>query len=482
MSKSGLYSKEDRWLWRTVQQTVRPFPLTDSSTKLLIGVSGGADSLALLHLLWQQLGAERLVAAHLNHKLRTDAEADAVFVAETAASWNIPCLLGEIEVADVAASSQLSLEAAGRLARYRFLAEKADEVGVEAVVVGHHADDQVETILLHLLRGSGSGGLRGMQPASQMPEQNGLLLVRPFLNTSRAEIEAYCARHDLVPREDASNEDVKFTRNRIRHELLPLLKTYNPQIDANLQQLALITAGEYAVLQAEFENRWPDLVVEKGADWLVLDRSQFLVQATAWQRLILRRAVQYLRPLAEISFQTIELARQIILENKSGMAATLPGDLEMQVTGQELIFGKRDVARGPQLDFKDPVPFAVPGEINLANGWTVTAQVVDASLEEVRQNGDRWQAFASLAEGEQLWLRLFIPGEHFQPLGMGGRTQAIADLLSNQKVPRQERPFWPIVATDMHPVWIVGQHLDNRMRVTKDTHRVVKLTCFQRAG
>ncbi|MCA9956343.1 MAG: tRNA lysidine(34) synthetase TilS, partial [Anaerolineales bacterium] len=430
----------------------------------------------------QQLGAERLVAAHLNHKLRPDAEADAVFVAETAASWNIPCLLGEIDVADVSASSQLSLEAAGRLARYRFLVEKADEVGAAAVLVGHHADDQVETILLHLLRGSGSGGLRGMRSVSQMPERDGLLLVRPFLNTSRAEIEAYCARHGLIPCEDASNEDVTFSRNRIRHELLPLLKTYNPQIGANLQQLASITADEYAVLQAEFEHRWPDLVVEKGTDWLVLDRSRFLTEATAWQRLILRKAAQHLRPLAEISFHTIELARQIILENKSGLAATLPGDLEMQVSGQELIFGRREAARGPQLGFKDPAPLAVPGEIDLANGWTVMAQVVDASLEEVRQNRDRWQAFVSLAEEERLWLRPFAPGEQFQPLGMGGRSQAIADLLSNQKVPRQERPFWPIVATKAHPVWIVGQHLDDRMRVTKDTHRVVKLTCFQREG
>lgn len=478
---AGNWGKEDRQLWRTVLQTVRPFPLTTPQTNLLIGVSGGADSLALLHLLWQRLGAERLVAAHLNHGLRPEAGDDARFVEQTAASWQIPFVSEKVNVAEVAESLQLSLEAAGRLVRYKFFAHQAEQVGATAVVVGHHADDQAETILLHLLRGSGSAGLRGMLPVSQMPESKGMVLLRPFLNTARADIEAYCTRHGLEPRHDHTNEDVQFARNRIRHELLPLLQTYNPQIAARLQQLATITADEYEAQRAQFKQIWSKIVIETGKDWRVLDRQKVMQLPVAWQRLALRWAVAELRPLhTEISFQTVEQARLLILDNQSGTEAWLPGGLLMQVEVEEIIFG--EVADRstvvPQLGGEQPILLPVPGQADLSNGWQITAAVrPDITLEHVRQNNDPWQAFVALAEGGALWLRPSLPGERFQPLGMGGRTQAVQDLLSDRKVAQRNRALWPIVATNEHPVWIVGQHLDERARVTEKTLRVVQLTC-----
>jgi len=478
---SGKLGKEDRRLWRTVLQTLRPFPLKSPQTKLLVGVSGGADSLALLHLLWRQMGAQ-LVVAHLNHGLRPEADEEASFVAKTAASWQIPFVSEKINVADVAESLQLSLEAAGRQARYQFFARQAEQVGATAVAVAHHADDQAETILLHLLRGSGSAGLRGMLPVSQVPESDGRTLLRPFLNITRAEIEAYCARHGLDPQHDPSNQDVQFARNRIRHELLPLLQTYNPQIAARLQRLAIITADEYAAQLAQFDLTWPELVVERNEDWLVLNRQKVAWLPVAWQRLVLRRVVGQLRPLhTEISFQTIEQARTLILDNQSGIQATLPGGLLMHLEAREIVFG--DAAEHfwvdvPQLVGEQPVQLPLPGHLDLANSWQMSAELCsDVSLETVRQNDDPWLAFVALAEGGSLWLRPSLPGERFQPLGMGGHSQAIQDLLSDRKVAGGKRPLWPVVATAEHPVWIVGQHLDERVRVTQKTRRVVQLTC-----
>ena len=474
--------KEDRHLWRTVLQTLRPFPFLSPKTKLLIGVSGGTDSLALLHLLWQRLGTEQLIVAHLNHNLRPDAEDDAWFVEQTAVSWQIPFVSKKQNVADEAESRQLSLEAAGRLVRYQFFAQQAEQVGATAVVVAHHADDQAETLLLHLLRGSGSAGLRGMLPVSQMPEGKGVTLLRPFLNVARAQIEAYCARHGLNPRTDSSNEDIQFVRNRIRHELLPLLQTYNPQITARLQQLATITAAEYEAQLAQFNQVWPEIVSSAGEGWLVLDRQKVMGLPVAWQRLALRRAVGQLRPFhTEISFQTIEQARSLILANQSGTEATLPGGLLMQVEAAEILFGPvaaRQSASVPQLNGERPVLLSVPGKLNLGQGWQIVAETQpDVALDAIRHNDDPWLAFVALAEGDALWIRPSLLGERFQPLGMAGHSQAIQDLLSDRKVTRGKRPLWPIVATDHYPVSIVGQHLDERVRVTEKSRHVVRLHC-----
>ena len=479
--------KKDRRMWRTALQTIRPFPLISAKTKLLVGVSGGADSLALLHLLWRQLGAERLVVAHLHHGLQAEADADAVFVQETAAAWQIPCVVHKVDVTQAAAQERLSLEAAGRQVRYRFFAEQAALSEATAVAVAHHADDQAETVLLNIVRGSGSTGLRGMLPVTVLPGTTNMPLLRPFLNSRRADIEAYCTRHGLTPRQDASNEDVQFTRNRIRHELLPLLQSYNPQITARLQQLATITADEQAVLLDQFAELFPTLVTAQGEASLILDRNKFRELPVAWQRLALRRGVHLLRPLhSEVSFRTTEQARTLILANDSGSESTLPGGLVLRVEAAEIVIGEPDESRQltvPQLLSELPEALPVPGEITLAGGWRVTAVAQPKSrLSEIRQNADRWRAFVAVGETDQLWLRSSLPGERFQPLGLGGHSQTIQDLLSDRKVERGRRPLWPVVATENHPAWIVGQHLDERARVTEQSRRIVQLICTQSAA
>jgi tRNA(Ile)-lysidine synthase len=474
--------KVDKRFWATVVNTLRPFPLTIPETKFVVGVSGGVDSLALLHLLWQALGADRLIVAHLHHGLRAEADADAQFVRETAVSWQIPVVIEKGAVAQVAKQDGLSLEAAGRQLRYRFFAEQAHRFGATAVAVAHHADDQAETVLLNLLRGSGTRGLRGMLPLGSVPGTVDLPLLRPFLHINRAALEAYCAKHGLEPRHDSSNDNTQFSRNRIRHELLPLLKKYNPQINARLQQLAEINAADYAALTAQFEQIFPTLVAQQGEGWLTFHRAGFKGLVLAWQRMALRKVVQQLRPLqTEIGFQTIEQARQLILSSGSGTEATLPGQLMMRVEAAQIIFGAEKAPLTvdcPQVTAVSPQPLPIPSEVLLADGWRITAVPQrDVSLQTIRQNENVWQAFVDVGTVEQLWIRPSAPNERFQPLGLGGHSQPIQDLLSSRKVMRERRPLWPIVATAQHPVWIVGQHLDERVRVTNTSRRIIHLTC-----
>src|SRR5579864_6359585 len=188
---------------------------------IVVAVSGGADSLCLLHILYRLCGSSKrypalsLYVAHLDHQLRGEASAqDAAAVAALARSWHLPVTIGHVNVSELARQERRGIEEMARIARYDFLRALAQEVGATAVAVAHHMDDQVETLLLHWLRGGGLASMIGLQPRQQD-------IIRPLHCVSRRDTQAYCAEHGLVPLDDASNSDTRFLRNRIRHELLP---------------------------------------------------------------------------------------------------------------------------------------------------------------------------------------------------------------------------------------------------------------------
>ena len=241
-------------LERTVKHMVagwclgrRQRPLLSPRSRLILAVSGGPDSLALLHLFSEQglHPRQNLIVAHLNHLLRPDASADAAFVRETAAAWGVGYREQTVDVAALAQAEKRTVEEAGRLARYRFLARVCRQERVHFVLTGHQADDQVETILHHLLRGTGPAGLAAMTPVARLPEAPDwpAWLLRPLLTSSAADIRAYCAAHNLQPRQDSTNEETDYRRNQIRLELIPQLEQFNPQLRERLLTLARLTRG-----------------------------------------------------------------------------------------------------------------------------------------------------------------------------------------------------------------------------------------------
>ncbi|KAA3662783.1 MAG: tRNA lysidine(34) synthetase TilS, partial [Chloroflexi bacterium] len=368
---------------------------------LVVGVSGGPDSLALLHGLAAVMEGEHVVVAHLNHGLRGRAVEDAEFVRKTAVSLNLPHYIETIDVADWAAQHHLSLEEAGRILRYRFLAEKARECGAGAVVVGHHADDQTETVLMHLLRGSGLSGLRGMQMVRPLPEANDLLLIRPFLHTTRNEIEQYCKQHNLQPVQDESNENVDFFRNRIRHQLLPLLSAYNPRIKNRLQNLAEIVAADYELLDQLLLEAWSDLLIKHDGSWLQFDKAKWQKLPLSLQRSTLRYGVKQIRPFqSNIGFRTIEQARTMIEKGQVGSQATLPGETSL-LNGYEVITIADDLAQVPHdlplLLQDEPQVLTIPGEIRLNNDWVLQAKQLESfDFTQIENNPDDWQALVDV--------------------------------------------------------------------------------------
>ena len=451
--------------------------LTEGQVTLVLGVSGGPDSLALLDILARFLPPERLVVAHLDHALRPTSADEGQQVMRAAADRG---LRGFIERIDIPASPQGAAgEEAARTARYDFLARIARATGAPAVVVGHNADDQVETILMHLIRGSGVTGLRGMSPAGPLPGTPDLWLLRPLLGIPRAGIAAYCREAGLTPVDDASNADTIFQRNRVRHEMLPLLETYNPQIRSRLRELGSVAGAEDDLLISLEAESWSELLLEATADRVILRRDAWQALPLALRRRLLRRAAVTCEPaLRDLGFHAVEGARQIAESGQTGTRATLPGGVTLWVG-----YGRLELTRANSvLDNEWPqllgdVALSVPGEALLAHGWRLTAgAVVWANLAAIAVNRDPWTAYVAVEEATVLTVRGRRSGELIRPLGLNGATK-LKEVMIDRKIPAAARKHWPLVATADHPVWLAGHILDDRCRVQPDSTRVVRLHC-----
>lgn len=294
--------------------------------RVIVAVSGGTDSLALLHILGALQGelGITLHAATLDHGLRgAQSAADTAFVAQIAAEWGIPCTVGSADVPHLAATWRLGIEAAARRARYAFLRECAAQIGATCIATAHQRDDQAETILLHLIRGSGLAGLRGILPSSQ---REGVRIVRPLLNIGREELSAYLTALDITPCEDSSNADLNYARNKVRHAILPLLREINPSVAESLARMAQTLRDDYAALMASLPPYVPPSI----------RREDFLRLLPAQQRLWLRAAVQHLAPDHDLSFERVEAALRFVRRLRTAGGVQLGGGIWLRANQARL--------------------------------------------------------------------------------------------------------------------------------------------------
>jgi tRNA(Ile)-lysidine synthetase-like protein len=278
-----------------VSQTIDRYELLPVGDTVVVGVSGGVDSLCLLALLCELAPAYgvTLHVGHLNHLLRPEAAGEAITVRSLCEHWSLPCSVGALDVRSLASTEKLTLEEAARLGRYRYLGGLARQVGATSVAVGHHADDQAETVVMHLLRGAGLAGLRGMRPLALLDEgqsdrdqeapgaSHRIRLIRPLLSITRAQLEAYASERGFAPAIDALNNDRRYLRNRVRHELLPVLQTYNPQIRASLCRTAEALAGDFELLQSAVEEAWDRTVRQSDSARVVFHRRRLWAETQA---------------------------------------------------------------------------------------------------------------------------------------------------------------------------------------------------------
>jgi len=453
---------------------------------VVVGVSGGVDSVVLLHLLCVLNDSDdwslRLHVAHLNHQLREkDSDKDAAFVEQLARSLQLPCT---VETADVAAELQdVSVEEAGRAARFAFFERVCLTAGAKCVILAHQADDNAETILHRILRGTGMRGLRGIRVRRPIRDGSDVQVVRPLLGIRREEIEAYAQERDIEYRTDASNESADFTRNRIRHTLMPLLREqFNPQIAEALLRLADQAGGLDSYLTETGERLLESLIVEEGGGQLVLHCPTLARKARVLQTHVIRQAILRLGVgERELSYMHLNAVADLAAGRAGSKSIDLPAGLCVARRYDRLILHRpgQDVPQTSSV-----VPVATDGTTVLADmGAQITAAMVSASEVDIdayiKNRANRGQeAHEEWLDADQVHTPLLArsrrPGDRFLPLGMSGMKK-LSDFFIDEKIdaPRRERTV--VLCDQLGPIWIVPFRIDHRVRLTRLTARVLKL-------
>lgn len=447
-------------------ETIEEYKLIKPKDKVLVAVSGGADSTALLCLLdayKTELGIT-LHVAHLNHLIRKgDAELDARFVQQLAQARRLPVTIESVDVQRLAQEKGLGLEEAARKARYAFFEKTARLVGANKIAVGHTADDNVETFLMRLLRGAGIKGLTGI------PVRRGQI-VRPLIKIWRKEIEDYVGGQKLVPRRDYTNYESKFMRNRVRLKLIPQLKVYNLNIKEIILQTILLLTEDHSFMEARADEALVGATLAETENELKLDNNKIAKNELPIQGHLIRRAIQKIKgDLVELSFKHVHDILEKLGEREK-WELHLPAGLIVQGSASKLIISKEKPTVEKRLNYR--YQLAVPGEVEIKeSGRIIAAELVDKSGEG---NDPRVAYIDYSALGKTVVVRSRQDGDRFMPLGMRSHKK-LQDLFVDEKVPAEERDAVPVVESGGRIVWVAGLRLDERAKIKTSTKKIVKL-------
>lgn len=505
---------------------------------MLVGVSGGPDSVALLHVLWVLSEELDIVlhVVHLNHMLRGEAaDEDAAYVSDLAGRLGLPVTIESRDVAAVARKERISLELAAREVRYEFYREVARSTGATRVALGHHAGDQAETVLLRLLRGTGTTGLGGIPPVRPLGAGEdadngggGPVIIRPLIGVPRREIEAYCADSHLSPRVDASNLTSVYTRNRVRHELIPLLeRRYNPRVVESISRTAELVREDDAFITGEVRRRMRHIIRGRFPGGAFLSVERLLAEPIAVQRRVVREAIALAgRGVEDVGFEHVETVLELARGGSHGATVSLPrgiwarkvyrpaeppGGPERRGAGPPIGFpvelvlefgtafgAEPEPGLGPEtgvapqsvLQSRPGDPLAAQGLERTLNvpGTTFVPELgvtIEAEVFEAESHGEGacaahlkpgpFEAFFDFdALGSGLTVRTRREGDRIRPFGMDGRKK-LKDLFIDEKVPRNIRDRVPVIVAGKEILWVVGIKRSDLARVGPSTRRVLRL-------
>lgn len=399
-------------------------------SRLLVAVSGGADSMALLHLYLrarETLGLEIAVAT-FDHRLRGDAGRDDMrYVEATAAAWGVPCFTGQAAV-----SPSRDSEAWAREARYAFLSETARAFGAEAVATAHHADDQAETVLAHIVRGTGARGLGGMRPVSAVPGAPDLKLIRPLLNATRADLVAYCQSEAIAWRDDATNIETRYRRNWYRQMVMPLLREANPDVTGALARLASLSAEQDDYMRSTVLQCFHDhAAITEHRIWL--PRDVFMRWHVALQRYGLIHALELIDAENETGYERIQAAAALAHTAEGGIIE-MGGGIQIEIDGGWLTIARSGAAWSP--------PYAGYWMLRPDGRLSVKPPVI------AHASASNALIKISVPHDAEINVRCRRQGDRVYPRALLGRSQKLKDWLINRKVPRLLRDSLPVIEAD----------------------------------
>ncbi|HEY7473440.1 MAG TPA: tRNA lysidine(34) synthetase TilS [Vicinamibacterales bacterium] len=457
-----------------VLRTIRRHDLIPRGSRVAAAISGGPDSVALARVLdeLQRAGGFTLAGlVHFNHKLRGEAaEEDERFCRSVAAVIGVPIDVESADVGTLAGQWGVSVEAAGRRARYEFFERAAVRLGADCIAVGHTRNDQAETFLLRLLRGAGPRGLGGIYPRAGA-------VVRPLLEATRDDVMAYLGARNLAWRADESNEDVTIPRNRVRHELVPFLQQrFSPGIVDVLAREADLARDEEAWLDMSAIEMASSVVLDKEGTRIRLDAAALQAVPVPLARRIVRGVLAEVEGARFAGFGHVDA----VLGLEPEQALDLPG-VHVARCGAEIIIRPRSPREADE-----PNGFAyslsIPGEVAVVEaGWVISAEPGVGASEGLAARGHEVTVQAE-GLGRELVVRSRRPGDSLRPLGLGGRKK-LQDLLVDRKVARAERDRLPLVVDrNDRIVWVVGQTVAEDFRVTAPAASVILLKARRLGG
>ncbi|NIM95951.1 MAG: tRNA lysidine(34) synthetase TilS [Anaerolineales bacterium] len=474
---------------KQVETVIREFDLLKPGQKVVAGVSGGADSLCLMACL-VQLGYT-VIVAHFDHQLRPESGEEANYVKKVTSKFGLHTVVKEGDVQELIKNGH-SMEEAARIARYTFMAEVARDYDADTLATGHTADDQIETILMHFLRGSGPSGLRGMLPVTDMGDwvgvsgSEGIRLVRPLIELRRSQTESFCQRMGLIPVEDPSNLDLSILRNRIRHELVPLLLNYNPGLHSVLQRTGHVMAGEVALIQELILENWTDLVIHLGEHSLILDRHFFYSLPIALKRAMMRRVLTVLSPgIRDVGYDIVEQMTLFLSEEaSSGHMQLLAGMAVERYQDIAVVFKEGETVefpQYPQMEVENRIPVKLPFRHPLESGWMIQGEKknhTSALADKLNAGLKKGEAAFDLEQlKNEFAIRTPVPGDRFRPMGLGG-TMKLSDFFINLRIPRLARENWPLVEARGEILWVVGLRTAHSHMVGKDSEEIAWFELF----
>jgi tRNA(Ile)-lysidine synthase len=454
-------------------------------SKFLVGVSGGPDSVCLLDILCQL--PYEIIIGHLDHGLRPSSAEEMMFVEKLAKKYECKFISSKVNISQLSELYGTGIEDTARRERYRFLFNSAEIEKADAVLVAHQADDQIETLLMNLIRGAGLEGFSGMQIKSFSEFNTSIYLVRPLLKTFRQEIMDYCHSHRLEYKLDESNESLSNTRARIRNHLIPELIKYNPNIKNTLLRTQQIFEMDNVFFKESIEFGEKDIQLISQKNKVSLELHLFNNLPESLQRLIIKDLMdRFFNHTEMISFSTIEGIRKIFTRETKKTTQEIAKNLYVIVLGKNgILIQSNDVGREyhwPSVNGEIKINF-LPSKNKISSGWKleIKEETQKQELSKYAKNKDAYLCYLDKDKiTEELTVRAWVKGDKFQPLGMDGKSIKLSDYWINRKVPTIARKNWPLFLSGEEIIWIPGYQQAHNTRITEKTQMVVILRLFEK--